>query len=138
MQFFAIFKLRSLQIFNLTSKMTVFSSSEWRLDFSSIWDKVKKMANIQKVFFFICVMPQRTHLIRSEAWKSCWSVRRALNKAQSSNSHWSSTKCDFQDLNAIVYGLRVRNVYRFPLHPDNRRIFIWRECCFRNNPAFEH
>ncbi|GFX35615.1 transposable element Tcb2 transposase [Trichonephila clavipes] len=27
---------------------------------------------------------------------------------------------------------------RFSVHPDNRRIFIWRECGSRNNPAFVH
>ena len=27
---------------------------------------------------------------------------------------------------------------RFSLHPDNRRIFIWRERGTRNNPAFVH
>ncbi|GFY34210.1 transposable element Tcb2 transposase [Trichonephila clavipes] len=25
---------------------------------------------------------------------------------------------------------------RFSVHPDNRRIFIWRDRCSRNNPAF--
>ncbi|GFX77979.1 transposable element Tcb1 transposase [Trichonephila clavipes] len=27
---------------------------------------------------------------------------------------------------------------RFSVHPDNRRIFIWRDCGSRNNPAFMH
>ncbi|GFV70463.1 transposable element Tcb2 transposase [Trichonephila clavipes] len=27
---------------------------------------------------------------------------------------------------------------RFSVHPDNRRIFIWRDRCSRNNPAFLH
>ncbi|GFX78688.1 transposable element Tcb2 transposase [Trichonephila clavipes] len=27
---------------------------------------------------------------------------------------------------------------RFSVHPDNRRIFIWRDRCSRNNPAFVH
>ncbi|GFU80752.1 transposable element Tcb2 transposase [Trichonephila clavipes] len=27
---------------------------------------------------------------------------------------------------------------RFPVHPDNRRIFIWRDRGSRNNPAFVH
>ncbi|GFV57862.1 transposable element Tcb2 transposase [Trichonephila clavipes] len=27
---------------------------------------------------------------------------------------------------------------RFSVHPDNRRIFIWRDCGSRNNPAFVH
>ncbi|GFU85510.1 transposable element Tcb2 transposase [Trichonephila clavipes] len=27
---------------------------------------------------------------------------------------------------------------RFSVHPNNRCIFIWRECGSRNNPAFEH
>ncbi|GFX20970.1 transposable element Tcb2 transposase [Trichonephila clavipes] len=27
---------------------------------------------------------------------------------------------------------------RFSVHPDNRRIFIWRDCGSRNNPAFLH
>ncbi|GFV71926.1 transposable element Tcb1 transposase [Trichonephila clavipes] len=27
---------------------------------------------------------------------------------------------------------------RFYVHPDNRRIFIWRDCGSRNNPAFVH
>ncbi|GFW59760.1 transposable element Tcb2 transposase [Trichonephila clavipes] len=27
---------------------------------------------------------------------------------------------------------------RFSVHPGNRRIFIWRDCCSRNNPAFVH
>ncbi|GFT81560.1 transposable element Tcb1 transposase [Trichonephila clavipes] len=27
---------------------------------------------------------------------------------------------------------------RFPVHPDNRHIFIWRDRCSRNNPAFVH
>ncbi|GFW50119.1 transposable element Tcb1 transposase [Trichonephila clavipes] len=27
---------------------------------------------------------------------------------------------------------------RFPVHPDNRRIFIWRDRGSRNNPAFMH
>ena len=26
----------------------------------------------------------------------------------------------------------------FSFHPDNRRIFIWSECCIQNNPAFAH
>ncbi|GFV30406.1 transposable element Tcb2 transposase [Trichonephila clavipes] len=31
-----------------------------------------------------------------------------------------------------------RPMSRFFVHPDNRRIFIWRECGSRNNPAFMH
>ncbi|GFV96855.1 transposable element Tcb2 transposase [Trichonephila clavipes] len=27
---------------------------------------------------------------------------------------------------------------RFSVHPDNRRIFIWRDCGSRNNPEFVH
>ncbi|KAF8790237.1 Transposable element Tcb1 transposase like protein [Argiope bruennichi] len=30
------------------------------------------------------------------------------------------------------------NESRFSVHPDNRRIFIWREHGTRNNPAFVH
>ena len=30
------------------------------------------------------------------------------------------------------------NEYRFPLCPDNKRIFIWRERGTRNNPGFAH
>ncbi|GFU21198.1 transposable element Tcb2 transposase [Trichonephila clavipes] len=28
--------------------------------------------------------------------------------------------------------------FRFSVHPDIRRIFIWRDRCSRNNPAFVH
>ncbi|GFW86856.1 transposable element Tcb2 transposase [Trichonephila clavipes] len=31
-----------------------------------------------------------------------------------------------------------RPMSRFSVHPDNRRIFIWRDCGSRNNPAFVH
>ncbi|GFX17043.1 transposable element Tcb2 transposase [Trichonephila clavipes] len=31
-----------------------------------------------------------------------------------------------------------RPMYRFSVHPDNRRIFIWRDRGSRNNPAFVH
>ncbi|GFX18078.1 transposable element Tcb2 transposase [Trichonephila clavipes] len=30
------------------------------------------------------------------------------------------------------------NESRFSVHPDNKRIFIWRDRCSRNNPAFVH
>ncbi|GFX35458.1 transposable element Tcb2 transposase [Trichonephila clavipes] len=30
------------------------------------------------------------------------------------------------------------NESRFSVYPDNRRIFIWRDRCSRNNPAFVH
>ncbi|GFX61757.1 transposable element Tcb2 transposase [Trichonephila clavipes] len=31
-----------------------------------------------------------------------------------------------------------RPMFRFSVHPNNRRIFIWRECGSRNNPASVH
>ncbi|GFS74446.1 transposable element Tcb2 transposase [Trichonephila clavipes] len=31
-----------------------------------------------------------------------------------------------------------RPMSRFSVDPDNRRIFIWRDRCSRNNPAFVH
>ncbi|GFU85625.1 transposable element Tcb2 transposase [Trichonephila clavipes] len=36
-------------------------------------------------------------------------------------------------------GLCVRRpMSRFSVHPDNRLIFIWKDSCSRNNPAFVH
>ncbi|GFY31465.1 transposable element Tcb2 transposase [Trichonephila clavipes] len=35
-----------------------------------------------------------------------------------------------------LYGRRL--ISRFSVHPDNRRVFIWRERGSRNNPAFVH
>ncbi|GFW46152.1 transposable element Tcb1 transposase [Trichonephila clavipes] len=93
---------------------------------------------------------------------------------RSSGSHWSVTKCDFQDLKPFLGDWKCRpktrtrltsrhrrdrrewatehvnwrriewsNVIfsdesRFSVHPNNRRIFIWRECGSRNNSASVH
>ena len=56
------------------------------------------MTNIQQVCsFYVCdVSSNSMHPIIS--WESCWSSKRRSNKDQCSNSHWSSIKCGFQDL----------------------------------------
>ncbi|GFW93100.1 transposable element Tcb2 transposase [Trichonephila clavipes] len=128
--------------------------------------------------------------------------KKEANSGQSSESHWSVTKCDFQDLEPfletgsasqrpgqgrrratmsnedrylVLTAQRHRNMNvtllqqhlrsaagttvstqtirnrlhgvglyarrpmsRFSVHPDNRRIFIWRDRGSRNNPAFVH
>ncbi|GFX99643.1 transposable element Tcb2 transposase [Trichonephila clavipes] len=39
---------------------------------------------------------------RFRSLESCWEVRRGPNSSRSSASHWTVTKCDFQDLNRFL------------------------------------
>ena len=44
--------------------------------------------------------------------------------------------CTEEEMNGATY--IFFNEFRFFLHSDNRRIFIWRECGTRNNPMLLH
>ncbi|GFY30406.1 transposable element Tcb2 transposase [Trichonephila clavipes] len=53
----------------------------------------------------------------------------------------SGTTVSTQTVRNRLHGLGLyahRPMSRFSVHPDNRRIFIWRDRCSRNNPAFVH
>ncbi|GFV72160.1 hypothetical protein TNCV_2460921 [Trichonephila clavipes] len=53
-------------------------------------------------------MSQRNHLIDSDAWRVVGRSRRRLNSSRNSASHWSVTKCDFQDLEPFFWRLEVQ------------------------------
>ncbi|GFV73586.1 transposable element Tcb2 transposase [Trichonephila clavipes] len=53
----------------------------------------------------------------------------------------TGTTVSTQTVRNRLYGVGLyarRPMSRFPVHPDNRRIFIWRDRGSRNNPAFVH
>ncbi|GFU07934.1 transposable element Tcb2 transposase [Trichonephila clavipes] len=53
----------------------------------------------------------------------------------------AATRVSFQTVRNLLHGVGLyarRPMSRFYVHPDNRRIFIWRERGSRNNPAFVH
>ncbi|GFT39818.1 transposable element Tcb2 transposase [Trichonephila clavipes] len=56
-------------------------------------------------------MSQRSHLTDSEAWRVVGRLEGGLNSSLSSASHWSVTKCDFQDLEQF---LETRSADRRP------------------------
>ena len=43
--------------------------------------------------------------------------------------------CNGEEMNSAIF---FSDKSRFPLHPDNKRIFIWRERGARNNSKFMH
>ncbi|GFU58652.1 transposable element Tcb2 transposase [Trichonephila clavipes] len=53
----------------------------------------------------------------------------------------TGTTVSTQTVQNQVHGVGLyarRPTSRFSVHPDNRRIFIWRDRCSRSNPAFVH
>ena len=70
MQIFVFFKLCCMQIFNLTSKMTL---KMQRMRFGSqlnVRQGKKKCATFSKCVVSHCAMAQRIHLTPSEAWRT--------------------------------------------------------------------
>ncbi|GFX30606.1 transposable element Tcb2 transposase [Trichonephila clavipes] len=113
-------------------------------------------------------MSQRSHLTDSEAWRVVGrleggqtqaEVVQAIGVSQNVisriwNRFWR-LEVQAEDQNKVVDGQQRpmkhvnwrRNEWsnvlfsdesRFSVHPDNRRIFIWRDRDSRNNPAFVH
>ncbi|GFV28557.1 transposable element Tcb2 transposase [Trichonephila clavipes] len=60
--------------------------------------------------------------------KSCWQVRRRPNSSRSSASHWSVTKCDFQDLEPFLEtgsaGRRPGQGRRWATTPNEDRYLV--------------
>ncbi|GFX83532.1 uncharacterized protein TNCV_324811 [Trichonephila clavipes] len=89
-------------------------------------------------------MSQRSHLTDSEAWRVVGrleggqtqdEVAQAIGVSQSVisriwNRFWR-LEVQAEDQDKVVDS-------HFSVHPDNRRIFIWRDRGSRNNPAFVH
>ncbi|GFY00807.1 transposable element Tcb2 transposase [Trichonephila clavipes] len=53
----------------------------------------------------------------------------------------TGTTVSIQTIRNRLHGVGLyahRPMSCFSVHPDNRRIFIWRDRCSRNNPAFVH
>ncbi|GFX39911.1 transposable element Tcb2 transposase [Trichonephila clavipes] len=53
----------------------------------------------------------------------------------------TGTTVSTQSVRSWLHGVGLyarRPMSRFSVHPDNRRIFIWRDRCSWNNPAFVH
>ncbi|GFV97888.1 transposable element Tcb2 transposase [Trichonephila clavipes] len=66
-------------------------------------------------------MSQRSHVTDSEAWRVVGRLEGGQTQAE------------------VAQAIRVsHNESRFSVHPDNRRIFIWRDRGSRSNPAFVH
>ncbi|GFS60715.1 transposable element Tcb2 transposase [Trichonephila clavipes] len=110
-------------------------------------------------------MSQRSHLTDSEAWSADRRPGQGRRRATTPNEvrylvltarkhrnmnatliqqHLRSgtgTTVSTQTVRNQVHGVGLyarRPTSRFTVHPDNRRIFIWRDRGSRNNPAFVH
>ncbi|GFX72678.1 transposable element Tcb2 transposase [Trichonephila clavipes] len=97
-------------------------------------------------------MSQRSHLTDSEAWgvvgrlegsQTQAEVAQAIGVSQSTNIKASSPPQEWAT--ELVNWRRnewsnvlLSDESRFSVHPNNRRIFIWRDHGSRNNPAFVH
>ena len=93
MQIFVVFKFRSMQIFNLVSEMTL-QHQRMRFGFPLNVRFGDKRPTFSKCVS-MCAMSQRTS-------------RRGLNTGRSSSSRWSSTKCEFQDLEQVFGDWKCR------------------------------
>ncbi|GFV80147.1 transposable element Tcb2 transposase [Trichonephila clavipes] len=80
-------------------------------------------------------MSQRSHLTDSEAW-------RAVGRLEGGQTQAEVAQAIGGGPGTVIWRLEVQaenqDKSHFSVHPDNRRIFIWRDRGSRNNPAFVH
>ncbi|GFU73406.1 transposable element Tcb2 transposase [Trichonephila clavipes] len=74
-------------------------------------------------------MSQRSHLTDSEAWRVVGRHRRDRREWATEHVNWRRNEWS---------NVLFSDESSFSVHPDNRRIFIWRDRGSRNNPAFVH
>ncbi|GFU58543.1 transposable element Tcb2 transposase [Trichonephila clavipes] len=76
---------------------------------------------------------------RFRSLESCWYVRRGPNSSRNSASHWSVTKCDFQDLNRFLEtgsaGRRPGQSHRRATTPNEDRYLVLTARRHRNENA---
>ncbi|GFX65399.1 transposable element Tcb1 transposase [Trichonephila clavipes] len=86
-------------------------------------------------------MSQRSHLTDSEAWRvvGLYARRpivcvRLTSRHRRDHREWATEHVNWRrnEWSNVLFS----DESRFSVQPDNRRIFIWRGCSSRNNPAF--
>ncbi|GFX02798.1 transposable element Tcb2 transposase [Trichonephila clavipes] len=84
-------------------------------------------------------MSQRSHLTDSEAWRVVGSLEGGKTQAEVVQAIGVSQSVISRIWNRFLETeIAGRRPSHFSVHPDNRRIFIWRDRGSRNNPAFVH
>ncbi|GFU03132.1 transposable element Tcb2 transposase [Trichonephila clavipes] len=86
-------------------------------------------------------MSQRSHLIDSEAWRVVGRLEGGQTQAEVAQAigvSQSAISSIWNHFWRLEVQAEDQDKSRFSVHPDNRRIFIWRDRGSRNNPAFVH